>query len=122
MVSKDAPDGPGEPGREEMSGLSYCPRVGGYLKLSRTPTFTILPIFNSLIMSAPTSFKLNTGASIPAIGLGKFGCLAHSASPANLPPLGTWQAKAGEVRQAVAHALKAGYRHIDGALCYQVSI
>lgn len=52
-------------------------------------------------MSAPTSFKLNTGASIPAIGLG------------------TWQAKAGEVRQAVAHALKAGYRHIDGALCYQ---
>ncbi|WRT67888.1 uncharacterized protein IL334_004862 [Kwoniella shivajii] len=47
------------------------------------------------------SFKLNTGANIPAIGLG------------------TWQAKPGEVRQAVAHALKVGYRHIDGALCYQ---
>ncbi|OCF45949.1 aldo-keto reductase [Kwoniella heveanensis CBS 569] len=52
-------------------------------------------------MSAVPSFKLNTGASIPAIGLG------------------TWQAKPGEVRQAVAHALKSGYRHIDGALCYQ---
>lgn len=52
-------------------------------------------------MSAPTSFKLNTGASIPAVGLG------------------TWQAKPGEVRQAVAHALKSGYTHIDCALCYQ---
>ncbi len=49
------------------------------------------------------SFKLNNGVEIPAIGLG------------------TWQAKPGEVRDAVAHALKAGYRHIDGALCYQVS-
>ncbi|ODN81754.1 hypothetical protein L202_02139 [Cryptococcus amylolentus CBS 6039] len=52
-------------------------------------------------MSVPTSFKLNTGASIPAIGLG------------------TWQAKPGEVKDAVSHALKSGYRHIDGALCYQ---
>ncbi|KAK8858672.1 hypothetical protein IAR55_002901 [Kwoniella newhampshirensis] len=52
-------------------------------------------------MSHPTSFKLNTGATVPAIGLG------------------TWQAKPGEVRHAVAHALKVGYRHIDGALCYQ---
>jgi glycerol 2-dehydrogenase (NADP+) len=55
-------------------------------------------------MSAPTSFKLNTGASIPAVGLG------------------TWQAKPGEVRQAVAHALKSGYTHIDCALCYQVCL
>ncbi|WWC88488.1 uncharacterized protein L201_003399 [Kwoniella dendrophila CBS 6074] len=47
------------------------------------------------------SFKLNTGATIPAIGLG------------------TWQAKPGEVKAAVSHALKSGYRHIDGALCYQ---
>ncbi|WVO12668.1 hypothetical protein L204_100273 [Cryptococcus depauperatus] len=52
-------------------------------------------------MSLPTSFKLNIGTSIPAIGLG------------------TWQAKPGEVRQAVAHAIKVGYRHIDGAFCYQ---
>jgi len=52
-------------------------------------------------MSVPTHFKLNTGALIPAVGLG------------------TWQAKPGEVRAAVAHALKAGYRHIDGALIYQ---
>ncbi|ORY25638.1 putative NADP(+) coupled glycerol dehydrogenase [Naematelia encephala] len=52
-------------------------------------------------MSVPTEFKLNTGATIPAIGLG------------------TWQAKPGEVRDAVAHALKSGYTHIDCALCYQ---
>ncbi|KAL7423039.1 hypothetical protein Q5752_002338 [Cryptotrichosporon argae] len=51
-------------------------------------------------MSAPTSFKLNTGASIPAIGLG------------------TWQAKPGEVREAVKYALQNGYKHIDAALCY----
>jgi glycerol 2-dehydrogenase (NADP+) len=54
-------------------------------------------------MNVSTSFKLNHGGSIPAVGLG------------------TWQAKPGEVAQAVEHALKSGYRHIDGALCYQVS-
>lgn len=32
---------------------------------------------------------------------------------------GTWQAKPGEVRQAVAQALAAGYRHLDCALIYQ---
>lgn len=45
-------------------------------------------------------FKLNTGETIPAIGLG------------------TWQSAAGEVQNAVFHALKSGYRHIDAALCY----
>ncbi|KAK9234664.1 protein GCY [Lipomyces kononenkoae] len=51
-------------------------------------------------MTLPTHFKLNTGALIPAIGLG------------------TWQSKPGEVRKAVAFALKDGYRHIDAALIY----
>ena len=51
----------------------------------------------------PSHFALNTGATIPAIGLG------------------TWQAKPGEVKDAVKHALQVGYRHIDGALIYQVS-
>ncbi|KAK6358967.1 hypothetical protein TWF696_000139 [Orbilia brochopaga] len=46
------------------------------------------------------SFTLNTGDKIPAVGLG------------------TWQSKPGEVRNAVAAALKAGYRHIDTALAY----
>ncbi|OKL58559.1 hypothetical protein UA08_06059 [Talaromyces atroroseus] len=45
------------------------------------------------------TFKLNTGAEIPAIGLG------------------TWQDE-GAQEAAVLAALKAGYRHIDTARCY----
>ena len=43
-----------------------------------------------------TTFKLNTGASIPALGFG------------------TWQDK-DDQEKAVAEALKAGVRHIDTA-------
>jgi glycerol 2-dehydrogenase (NADP+) len=43
---------------------------------------------------------LNNGVTVPAIGLG------------------TWQSKAGEVQDAVYHALKTGYRHIDAAYVY----
>ncbi|KAI8890337.1 Aldo/keto reductase [Backusella circina FSU 941] len=46
------------------------------------------------------SFTLNTGAVIPAIGLG------------------TWRSKPEEVYQAVISALKAGYKHIDTAAVY----
>ncbi|CAG8957376.1 hypothetical protein HYFRA_00010802 [Hymenoscyphus fraxineus] len=49
---------------------------------------------------ASTTFKLNTGAEIPALGLG------------------TWQSEAGEVEKAVKYALEVGYKHIDGAYCY----
>ncbi|KAL4892555.1 NADP-dependent oxidoreductase domain-containing protein [Aspergillus ambiguus] len=48
----------------------------------------------------PTQFKLNTGAQIPAVGLG------------------TWRAEPGQVRRAVSFALKNGYSHIDAALIY----
>ena len=34
--------------------------------------------------------------------------------------IGTWKAEPGEVRSAVAFALKDGYRHIDAAL-YAIS-
>jgi alcohol dehydrogenase (NADP+) len=47
-------------------------------------------------MASITHHKLNTGASIPAIGFG------------------TWQDK-DDQEKAVLEALKAGFRHIDGA-------
>ncbi|KAL1879676.1 hypothetical protein VTK73DRAFT_6851 [Phialemonium thermophilum] len=46
------------------------------------------------------TFKLNTGAAIPAIGLG------------------TWQSAPNEVKDAVQAALAIGYRHIDTAFAY----
>ncbi|WJX93397.1 NADPH-dependent aldo-keto reductase, chloroplastic [Trifolium repens] len=45
-------------------------------------------------------FKLNTGDNIPSLGLG------------------TWQADPGVVGQVIVAAIKAGYRHIDGAQIY----
>jgi aldehyde reductase len=51
-------------------------------------------------MTVP-SIKLNSGYNMPMLGFG------------------TWQSKPGEVKQAVEDAIDAGYRHIDGARCYE---
>ncbi|EHA53381.1 aldehyde reductase 1 [Pyricularia oryzae 70-15] len=51
-------------------------------------------------MSSGRKIKLNSGHEIPVIGLG------------------TWQSNPNEVAKAVEHALRNGYRHIDGALVY----
>ncbi|KAJ5280766.1 hypothetical protein N7478_006138 [Penicillium angulare] len=52
-------------------------------------------------MATGRAFKLNSGYEIPAVGLG------------------TWLSKPHEVEDAVEHALRSGYRHIDAAACYQ---
>lgn len=54
----------------------------------------------SLLPATQHAVPLNNGNRIPQLGFG------------------TWQAPPGEVRKAVEVAIKAGFRHIDGAAIY----
>jgi glycerol 2-dehydrogenase (NADP+) len=73
-------------------------------------------------------YKLNTGATIPALGLGTFLTnLRDISGKRETPPkltldkqfTGTWKSSPEETQKAVYHAIKAGYRHIDTAFAYQ---
>ncbi|KAI0793341.1 NADP-dependent oxidoreductase domain-containing protein [Abortiporus biennis] len=58
------------------------------------------PCHNRNLTSLPTHYTLPSGDKIPSVALG------------------VWQAGRGEVGAAVTTALRAGYRHIDGAWIY----
>jgi L-glyceraldehyde reductase len=69
-------------------------------------------------MSSGRTFKLATGYTIPAVGLGTWVC-PPPLLPAKSKAADTLQqSKPNEVARAVEEALRVGYRHIDAAATY----
>ncbi|KAF8635966.1 hypothetical protein AX15_000130 [Amanita polypyramis BW_CC] len=77
-----------------MSPFTLAPFLRMSWENCRTPTS--LPAVSEL----PVHYTLPSGDKIPAVGLG------------------VWRSKPNQVGDAVKNALKAGYRHIDGAWIY----
>lgn len=75
--------------------LSFSPRI-----LTHRATFYTNTLITHRLKMTDRTFKLNTGADIPALGLG------------------TWQSAPGEVAAAVEYAVTHGYKLVDGAYCY----
>lgn len=70
-------------------------------------------------MPASKSVKLNTGAEMPTVGLGRRLSFFLPVDPTNDLRVGTWKSKPGAVEHAVECALRNGYKSIDTAAAYQ---
>ncbi|KAL4250107.1 hypothetical protein ABKN59_005965, partial [Abortiporus biennis] len=83
-------------------GMMYATFVGtkALFRWSAVSPATRKPCHNRNLTSLPTHYTLPSGDKIPSVALG------------------VWQAGRGEVGAAVTTALRAGYRHIDGAWIY----
>jgi hypothetical protein len=58
------------------------------------------PLHKLMMITPPTHITLPSGDKMPTLGLG------------------CWQSTPDQLISAIEHALKAGYRHIDGATIY----